>query len=172
MIRSVSYPVTKLIAVKISENILERPFQRVPSSAAYPETKRVRTCKTSGKSKCSVVYIIYTYSVILLVRFRVIIYGIRHQYSLIITAHAQVYCNDSVWRIAMEDETRFAIVNCDKNTLFTSDSNNTKRFTIGVLQNYLLERRQSTDFVSLSQSSLNELLKRFYVEPRKKRVPV
>ena len=37
-----------------------------------------------------------------------------------------------------------------------------------MFQNCLLEKHQSTDFVSLSHSSLNRLLKRLYVVARRK----
>ena len=70
-------------------------------------------------------------------------------------------------------ESRFASVSEDEITalLLDKDSVNTKRATkvsVGVLQLYLQEKGQSTDFVSLPVASLNELLKKFYVEARRK----
>ena len=55
--------------------------------------------------------------------------------------------------------------------LLDKDSVNTKRATkvsVGVLQLYLHEKGQSMDFVFLPVASLNELLKKFYVEARRK----
>ena len=55
--------------------------------------------------------------------------------------------------------------------LLDKDSVNRKQATkvsLGVLQLYLHEKGQSTDFVSLPVASLNKLLKKFYVEARRK----
>ena len=55
--------------------------------------------------------------------------------------------------------------------LSSKDSANTKKATnnaVGVLKFYLLEKGQPTDFLSLSVCSLRDLLKKFYVEARKK----
>lgn len=40
--------------------------------------------------------------------------------------------------------------------------------SVGVLQLYLQEKGPPTDFVSLSTSELNDLLKKFYMETRRK----
>ena len=68
-------------------------------------------------------------------------------------------------------ESRFASVGEDEITalLLDKDSVNTKRATkvsVGVLQLYLHEKGQSTDFVSLPVASVNELLNKFYIEAR------
>ena len=68
-------------------------------------------------------------------------------------------------RFASVSEEDIATLLCDK------DSVNTKRATkvsVGVLQLYLQEKGHRTDYVSLSTSGLNNLLKKFYVEARKK----
>ena len=66
-------------------------------------------------------------------------------------------------------ESRFASVSEDEITalLLDKDSVNTKRATkvsVGVLQLYLHEKGQPTDFVSLPVASLNELLKKFMLK--------
>ena len=66
-------------------------------------------------------------------------------------------------------ESRFVSVSEDEITalLLDKDSVNTKLATevsIGVLQLYLHEKGQSTDFVSLPVASLNELLKKFMLK--------
>ena len=55
--------------------------------------------------------------------------------------------------------------------LSNKDSLNTKRATktsVAVFQGYLLKKGKPTDFLSLPVEELNALLKKFYVEARKK----
>ena len=75
--------------------------------------------------------------------------------------------------MAEASSTRFAnITEDDIATLLSNkDSQNTKRATkvaVGVFQLYLQEKGQSIDFASFLMPVLNDLLKKFYIEARRK----
>ena len=70
-------------------------------------------------------------------------------------------------------ESRFTSIVNDEIAVLLSDkdSMNTKTATkalVGVLQLYLLKKGQSTDFVSLPMSTLNDLLKNIYIGAQRK----
>ena len=73
----------------------------------------------------------------------------------------------------MESSSRFASVSENEMEKLLRDRNseNTKKSTklaVAIIKGYLLEKGDSTDFVSISAHEINDLLKKFYLEARKK----